>query len=341
MKHDIYSRGFADSIATSLAFLVVLLLGFKRFAPELAVVCGTAASGTVAVVLAASLFRRVSAKPKAVSYGRETKELLSYAAPISGYQLLNTLISSLDLLLLGSFVGRAPGVTMATVGIYAAVVGTANGLRKVNQAFNPIFAPVVAGMMASGDDESAMRTYARLGQWMLWILVPLATVMALAGDSILMLYGPAFRLGGQWLGIVAIGCAINAFVSLGETVILVQRPHLNLLNSLITCAVTVGVNLLLIPRFGVMGAAYGILLPHMTQGMLRHAVLRYVFRWPNRWRHLLPPAIAAIPALIPALICRALLDGIAGELVAAAVFIVIYGVGWLYHLRSSRPPAHT
>ena len=83
--------------------------------------------------------------------------------------------------MLGYFVGRAPGVTLATVGVYSAVIGTANGLRKVNQAFNPIFAPVVAGMTATGDHDIAAATYARLAQWMLWILLPLVAVMSLAG----------------------------------------------------------------------------------------------------------------------------------------------------------------
>ncbi len=72
--------------------------------------------------------------------------------------------------------------------------------------------------------------------------------------------------GGAWLGIVGIACATNAFVSLGETVIMVQRPHLNLLNSSVTCAIAFGANLWLIPRFGVTGAAFGILLPYVIQG---------------------------------------------------------------------------
>jgi len=59
--------------------------------------------------------------------------------------------------MLGYFVGRAPGVTLATVGVYSAVIGTANGLRKVNQAFNPIFAPVVAGMTANGRSRNRGR----------------------------------------------------------------------------------------------------------------------------------------------------------------------------------------
>ena len=102
------------------------------------------------------------------------------------------------------------GVTLATVGVYSAVIDTANGLRKVHQTFNPIFAPVVAGMTATGDHEVAAATYARLAQWMLWILLPLVVVLSLAGSTILLIYGPAFGQGGAWLGIVALASAINA-----------------------------------------------------------------------------------------------------------------------------------
>src|SRR5260370_14125536 len=116
--------------------------------------------------------------------------------------------------MLGYFIGRAPGVTLATVGVYGAVLSTADGLRKVNQAFNPIFAPVVAGMTATGDHEIAAATYARLAQWMLWILLPLVAVMSLAGSTILLIYGPAFWQGRVWLRIVALPSSIHAFAAL-------------------------------------------------------------------------------------------------------------------------------
>jgi len=336
MKHDIFSRGMTEPIATTLAFLVAFVIGLKTFAPELAAIVGTAASGVVAVALASSLFRRVPLPGGNLSLRSETRALLNYAAPISAYQLLNAVIFRLDIVMLGWFIGRAPGVTLVTVGIYGAVVDLASGLRKVNQAFNPIFAPVVAGMTATGDQERATATYARVAQWMLWILLPLVAVMMLAGGTILLIFGPAFRQGGMWLGIVAIACATNAFVTLGETVIMVQRPRLNLLNSSITCVVAIGANLCLIPRFGVTGAAFGILLPYVVQGILRYAVLRLAFRWPNPWKNISPPVIAAIIAIVPALICRVLLDGIAGQLTAAAVFLAVFGIGWLYHVRYRR-----
>jgi len=331
MQHDIYSRGMMEPIATTLAFLLAVAVGFKESSPEVAAIIGTAASGLIAVALASTLFRHIPAHADAVSAVREARSLLGYAAPISIYQLINAFIARLDLIMLGYFVGRAPGVTLATVGVYSAVIGTANGLRKVNQAFNPIFAPVVAGMTATGHHQIAAATYARLAQWMLWILLPLVAVLSLAGSTILLIYGPAFWQGGLWLGIVALASATNAFVSLGETVIMVQRPHLNLLHSSITCSVAFAGLLWLIPRFGPLGAAVGILLPYVVQGILRYATLRWVFHWKDSWSDIRPPLVAAGIALVPAIICRLLLVGIVGQVTSAGIFLAIFGVQWWQH----------
>jgi O-antigen/teichoic acid export membrane protein len=331
MQHDIYSRGMTEPVATTLAFLLALAVGFKESSPEVAAIIGTAVSGLIALALASTLFRHIPSQTDVVSPLAEARSLLRYSAPISIYQLINAFIARLDLIMLGYFVGRAPGVTLATVGVYSAVVGTANGLRKVNQAFNPIFAPVVAGMTATGDDETAAATYARLAEWLLWILLPLVAVLSLAGGTILLIYGPAFRQGGVWLAIVAFASAINAFVALGETVIMVQRPPLNLLHSSITCSVAAAGLLWLIPRFGVMGAAFGILFPYVVQGVLRYATLRWVFHWKDSWSDIRPPLIAAGIALVPAVVCRALLGGIVGQVTSAAAFLAVFGIQWWRH----------
>src|SRR5207244_4537678 len=154
------------------------------------------------------------------------------------------------------------------VGVYGAVLETAGGLRKVNQAFNPIFTPIIAGMTATGDHQRAAATYARLAQWMLWILMPLIAVMLLAGTAILLIYGPAFRQGAAWLAVIAFGCATNSYVSFGETIIMVQRPGLNLRHSMMTCVVAALANLLLILRVGVMAADRAVLMAHLPPGLL-------------------------------------------------------------------------
>src|SRR5262245_14858169 len=89
MQHDIYSRGMTEPIATTLAFLLAIAVGFKESSPELAAILGTAASGVVALVLASSLFRDVAAERTVMSPFAEARSLLRYSAPISIYQLIN------------------------------------------------------------------------------------------------------------------------------------------------------------------------------------------------------------------------------------------------------------
>ena len=331
MKHDIYSRGLAESIVTTVAFLIAFGFGSRTFAPVAGAIIGTAASGIVALILACSLFRSAPRSRETISYRLEARRLLAYGTSISACDLLNTLIVRLDVIMLGFFIGRAPGVTLVTVGIYGTVVEVAGGLRKVHQAFNPIFAPVVAGMTAHGEQEHAAATFSRVAQWMLWILVPCVAVIMLAGSVILGIYGPDFRQGATWLGIVAIACAANAFVGLAETVIMVQKPGLNLLNSSITCVVAFLANLWLIQHFGVTGAALGILLPYILQGILRYRALRLVFRWRNPWAGISQPLIAALAASVPALMCYTMIDGVAGQVISAVAFLVVYFAAWQYH----------
>ena len=336
MRHDVYSRGFTETVGTTAAFLVAMALGARASAPEIAAIAGTLAGGVVAVALAASLFgkRRRVRLPLAEARGRQadtaavTRKLVTYAAPIAGYDLLNTLILSLDVVMLGFFIGKAPGVTLATVGVYAAAVDVASGLRKVSQLFNPIFVPVVAAMAAGREDERAAATYGHLARWTLAILFPLVAVMTLGGGALLAIYGPGFRDGGLWLGIVAVACATNAFVNLGEVVIMVRRPRLNLFNSAVTSVVAVAANLWLIPHYGITGAAMGILLPYLMQGCLRHLELRYLFGWPSQARELTRPIIAAAAAVLPGLGCRMAVPGIPGQLAAVAAFLAAYVGAW-------------
>ena len=333
MRHDIFSRGVTQSIVTSVAFLLALAAGLQTSAPALAAVTGMTASGFLALVLAWSLFRHIPARPPGFSYRVEARRLLSYSAHISAYDVLNALIVRLDVLMLACFIGRAPGVTLPVVGIYGAVVEVASGLRKVNQAFTPIFAPVVAGLTVHGEQRRAATAFSRVAQWMLWVLLPLLAVLTFAGGTILSIYGPEFRQGSTWLIIVAIACGTNALVGLAETVIMVQKPGLNVLNSSIACVVAAVANFFLILNWGVMGAAFGILLPYVLLGVLRHRALHSVFHWRNPWAHIAPPLLAALVAVVPAAVCRALMNGVQGEIAASVVFLLFYLLAWLYYRR--------
>lgn len=338
MAHDIYSRGVTETLVTLGAFLLALRLGRHQFAPQIGAMIGTAASGLVALALAASLFR--DRKPPEHYFSKtEARRLLAFSAPITAYDLINALIVRLDVIVLACYIGRAPGVTLPVVGVYGAAVEVAGGLRKVNQIFNPIFAPVVAGLSVDREQTAAAAAFARVAQWMLWVLVPLTAVIILAAPLILSIYGPAFRQGSVWLAIIAIACGTNAFVGLAETVIMVQKPHLNLRNSIICCVVAIAGNVVLIARFGALGAAFGILLPYALFGLLRYRTLRHVLGWPNPFQNIRPPLSAALIAGLPAFAWRMLLHGLAAQIASALIFLAIFFACWWRHRAAIRSSA--
>ncbi len=328
MQHDIYSRGLTESFATAAALLIAIFFGLRELAPEAAAICGTLASGLVAFILTRRIFKNDTHSVPAATDEEMRSKLLRASEPIALYDLLNIGIMHIDVIMLGAFVGRAPGVTLETLGIYAAGVQIAGGLRKVNQAFTPIFTPVIARQMSIGHMHAAEETYGYLARWMLAILLPAVVVLALAGGAIMTIFGPGFYRGGTWIAIVGAACAINAFVGLGETILMVERPHINLLNSSIAFAAAVGLNFILIPAFGALGAALGMLVPYCLQGVLRGTQISRMMRWHWPWRALLKPWLAALVPLPFALCLRVTLHGKIWAFASALLYLAGYLATW-------------
>lgn len=330
MQHDIYSRGFTESLGTAAALLLAFAFGARALAPEIAAIAGTLAGGVVAFLLARGLF---AGAPPSSNRPGERGELLHASLPIAVYDLLNIAVMQIDVVMLGLFVGRAPGVTLESLGVYAAAMDVAGGLRKVNQAFNPIFIPVVAQQLTAGRLDEAQSSYGHLARWMLAVLLPAVAVLAIAGHSVMAIYGPVFRIGGVWVAVIAGACALNAFVGLGETILLVQHPRVNLINSIVALSAAIALNLVLIPALGPLGAAIGMLVPYGVQGVLRGIEITWLLGWTWPWRALLRPWTSAIAALPLALVVRALGTGVPFELTAAAVYLAGYfGVWWIVGL---------
>jgi O-antigen/teichoic acid export membrane protein len=329
MHHDIYSRGFTESLGSAAALLLALVLGARELAPELAGIAGTLASGLVALFFALRLF---ASEPHAAASGQTSndlvKRLLNASAPIALYDLLNLGIMHIDVIMLGWFVGRAPGVTLQSLGIYAGAVQLAGGLRKVSQAFTPIFTPVVARQMSSGQVREAEESYGYLARWMLVVLLPAVVVLALSGGAIMTIFGAAFYQGGVWVAIVGAACAINAFVGLGETILMVERPQINLINSMIAFITAVGLNLIFIPAFGPLGAALGMLAPYLIQGVLRGVEISWLMKWRWPWRAVVKPWVVTLMPLPFALAFRLSLHGRNWELSAAALYVIGYLAAW-------------
>ncbi|MBA2433102.1 MAG: polysaccharide biosynthesis C-terminal domain-containing protein [Chthoniobacterales bacterium] len=323
MKHDIYSRGMTETFSTIAALLIAIAIGLRGLAPAVAVLLGTTAGGLMAFTLARGLFRGIPAVAAEAVAG----PMLRFSSPIAIYSLLNILIMRMDVLLLG-FLGPTVGVTLATVGIFVASVEISGGMRKVRQAFDPMFTPIIARQSAVKDQAAMEQSFAQLARWVLAAQLPLMGVLCLSGGIGLRIFGPGFEVGALWVGLLAVAHATNSFVGLAETVIMIQRPKLNLINSAITVVLQFGISLVLIPAYGATGAALAMMFAYITQGVLRYFELRFLFAWHWPWQALGRPALAFLLAIAPAIPLRLFIDGWQGELVAGLTFLTGYVGAW-------------
>ncbi len=301
MRHDLYSKGFTETFGTIAMFLVAFAIGLRELAPVVAVLFGTGAGGLMAFMLARGLFAGRTIGPAQPG----TASILRFSTPIAVYSLLNLLIMRMDVLLLG-FMGPSVGVSIGTIGVFVASVEIAGGMRKVRQAFDPMFTPIIARQSAM-QDRAAMEQASRssvAGCWRRncrsWVcfVSPAASASIFSGRDF-----AAARCGWRCSPIAH---ATNSFVGLAETVIMIQRPKLNLMNSGFTVGLQFTASLLLIPWLGATGAALGMVLAYVTQGVLRYFELRFLFNWHWPWRALARPAAAFAIALAPAVPLRLL-----------------------------------
>lgn len=330
MRHDLYSRGITESLVTIAAFLAAVALGLRLMAPVIAVVLGTLAGGLVALHLARSL---VPGPPPPPGGAPVTGPLLRLAAPLAGSNLLNTLTMRMDVLLLGLFVGRMEGVTIERIGIFSAAVDLAGIMRKLRQVFDPIFMPVVARQLAIGDRQAAADSFVQIGRWVLGVQLLLVGVLWTCGGFLLSLLGPGFREGAIWAAVLAVAHATNTFVGLGETLIMVQRPALNTINSAITAVVQAIAGVVFIRLWGPLGAAFSTVVAYGTQGVLRFMELHTILGWRFSWSAFRTPCVAFLVAMVPGLGVRAWLGPLAGEFAGVVAFVAAYlGTWWIIGL---------
>jgi O-antigen/teichoic acid export membrane protein len=337
MRNEFYSRGLTETWVTIGVFVIAVAFGVRDRAPAIAVVAGTSAAALVAFVLARQTLSRVpvAASPDRVPVpaalrhraALSTPALLRYSLPTAGSGLLNVLVTEADVLLLAAYVGRAPGVTPETFGVFAIAAQVAVGLRKVRQIFDPIFAPVVATRSVSEHRGRLKETVAGPGRWVLSAQLPLVGALVLSGGSIMRIYGSEYRQGALWLALLGVAHGANTFAGLVETLLMIERPDLNLINAIVTVGVQLAAGVILIPRFGVTGAALAMCLGFTVQGVLRFAELRHVFGWSWPWRSLRRPIAAFAIAFLPAAALR-LSGGPLIEIVSGLLFLLFYAGAW-------------
>jgi O-antigen/teichoic acid export membrane protein len=169
-------------------------------------------------------------------------------AMITGLQLINNYA---DLIILGIF--RSDG----EVGIYRAVFQVALLVIFGLQAMNQVIQPHFAHLYEQGQMDRLQRLVTTSARAILALALPPVVIFIVFGTELLgLVFGDAFRAGGVTLAILAAGQLVNAGMgSVGMLLNMTGHERDTLKGVCVAAASNVVLNVVLIPPFGMAGAA--------------------------------------------------------------------------------------
>lgn len=209
------------------------------------------AAGFVAMLVAGiRLYGRRPAEMREASASIRPKAWLVSAIPLAVMAALYIANGRLGIILLGAMVGPEEAGIFALIGRGADLILFA--MLAVNTALSPTF----ARLYASGDIERLQRVVTRGTLLMFALAFPVAACLFVFGDLFLLLFGESFVVGLRAMRILILGQCLNiAMGSVGVLLTMTNREQLAMLGFGSGAVVNVGLAFLLIPRYGVEGAA--------------------------------------------------------------------------------------
>lgn len=304
----------------ALVFAVVFLQVFQDRAAAL--LAGAAAAA------AAVLLIDLSAIAQAVQHRAsrtQLRSLLSFGLPISASFALGYILSASDRLLVEYFLGSGP------VGIYSVAYGLMDrALGSLFIAVSIAAFPLAIRAFEQDGPEGGQRQLRSNGQLLIVLAIPSCVLlMCLSRQLAGVMVGPAFREEAAaimpWIAVAALlsGFQTHYF---DHAFHLTRRTGLFLLTLGPAAALNIVANLILLPRFGLMGAVWATLIAYAAALAASVLVGRRLLKVPMPMGDLLKAAIAsaAMGAAILALNPPPTLLGLIGaSLLAILLYLVL------------------
>lgn len=249
MQYSVYAQDLLRPALNLGLVLLFYLLGWRLFGATLACVVSFGVSLVVAVYYLNLLFPQVlSGEVRPVF---QTKELLLFSMPLLLVGFLSMLIMWTDTLMLGYF------KTASEVGVYRAAAQVALLLTMGLAAINSIFAPMIAELHHQKLFQTLCELFKVSAKWSFYLTIPFFLLILFCAHELLeTIYGKSYVAGAVSLTILSTAQLVNVMTgSVGNLLIMSGHQRVWVANTLGMAIMNIVLNRLLIPQFGINGAA--------------------------------------------------------------------------------------
>lgn len=309
------------SLLTMVFTVVLVTLGTRLWGYIFAQVL----SAAVVLILLVRATHRLT--PKAARFSLRSiqpppREMFSFASAAFAMDVVGFLYTQTDKIILGFYLNAR------MVGIYAVAATIVAFLPIALQSVNQIFSPTIADLHARGESGLLNRLFQMLAKWILGLTLPLAAVVVIFSRVLMRIFGHDFEVGWVILVIGAVGQLVNCAVGSVGYLLLMSGNEKRLVRvQMVTALFTVSACLLLVPRWGIAGAAFAAALGNAGSNIwCLWEVKKVLGLFPyNRgyWRLAVPAALSVAAALGLRIVLRSARPDI---LVVILTTVVVYSV---------------
>ena len=188
---------------------------------------------------------------KLTSKNRILSELAHYSFPIMFTGIFSIIFYWLDSFAIGYF------RSVAEVGYYNAAAPIAMLLLLAPELFMQLFFPLIAKEYYKRNYSTIKELSKQVGKWIFTINLPIFLLIILfPGTLINILFGKEYLVAVQALRILSVGALVSSIFVISQNIIsMAGKSRLLLYNIIITTALNIILNIMLVPTFGINGAA--------------------------------------------------------------------------------------
>jgi O-antigen/teichoic acid export membrane protein len=244
-------------VVRPLLVVAVMTLGSATWLPAAAWTLPLVPALVLAALLLVRLLRAATARadadtPATLGWRATAAEFWSFSVWRGVASVIEITIVWLDVLLVAALVG------VAEAGVYAAASRFATTGAFFLQAMRLAIAPQLSGMLATGQDARAGQLYRAATTWVILASWPVYLLMAFFSWTLLSIFGSSFTEAATALTILSLAMMVNLATGNVTTVLLMAgRSRWMLLDKVASLVVMIALDVVLVPPYGITGAAVG------------------------------------------------------------------------------------
>lgn len=262
---SIFINDFLVAVLAPLVSIILHYVGVPHALP-LGLLVGQVGGFTMHALAVRSQFKEMPFFPKRMV----EKELVRYSIPIGMTVFVSNLLMRSTLWMVLFFLGAE------AAGVYALMITLSNGLQTIRNGFNPILIPVVSEMSEERLKTDIKPVYSYCASMATLIQIVIGFFILLFPAEIMSIAGKNFVFQPTALGILLFYQLIATMFGMVNTIIDgMGKSVVNLRVNVLALVCSLGFGYVLIPAFGLVGAALSMLIYGVVMSLCYNV---YLFR---------------------------------------------------------------